>query len=70
VPGAFVPVETMPEWLQTYNKVNPVSIVVNAVRALCLGVDSAEYVVKALIAIAVILAIFVPLCVNRYRGAV
>jgi ABC transporter DrrB family efflux protein len=68
--NAFVPVATMPEWLQTYNKVNPVSIVVNAVRALCLGVPAAEYVVKAIICIAVILAIFVPLCVNRYRRAV
>jgi ABC-2 type transport system permease protein len=68
--NAFVPLETMPEWLQTYNKVNPVSIVVNAVRALCLGGPTAEYVVKAIIAIAVILVIFVPLCVNRYRRAV
>ena len=68
--NAFVPVESMPEWLQTYNKVNPVSIVVNAVRALCLGVPAGEYVVKAIICIAVILAIFVPLCVNRYRRAV
>jgi ABC-2 type transport system permease protein/oleandomycin transport system permease protein len=68
--NAFVPVESMPQWLQTYNKVNPVSIVVNAVRALCLGVPAGEYVVKAIICIAVILAIFVPLCVNRYRRAV
>jgi len=43
---------------------------VNAVRALCLGVPAGEYVVKAIICIAVILAIFVPLCVNRYRRAV
>jgi ABC-2 type transport system permease protein/oleandomycin transport system permease protein len=68
--NAFVPVESMPQWLQTYNKVNPVSILVNAVRALCLGVPAGEYVVKAIICIAVILAIFVPLCVNRYRRAV
>ena len=68
--NAFVPVESMPDWLQTYNKINPVSIVVNAVRALCLGLPAGEEVVKALIAIAVILAIFVPLCVNRYRRAV
>jgi ABC-2 type transport system permease protein/oleandomycin transport system permease protein len=68
--NAFVPAFNMPGWLQAYNKVNPVSIVVNAVRALCLGVDATEYVIKALIAIAVMLAIFVPLCVNRYRRAV
>jgi len=68
--NAFVPAFNMPGWLQAYNKVNPVSIVVNAVRALCLGVDATEYVIKALIAIAAILAIFVPLCVNRYRRAV
>ena len=68
--NAFVPAESMPEWLQTYNKVNPVSIVVNAVRDLCLGLPAGEDVVKALIAIGVILVIFVPLCVNRYRRAV
>ena len=68
--NAFVPTASMPEWLQTYNKFNPVSIVVDAVRALCLGLPAGEEIVKALIAIAVILAIFVPLCVNRYRRAV
>jgi ABC transporter DrrB family efflux protein len=68
--NAFVPVETMPEWLQTYNKVNPVSIVVDAVRALCLDLPARDDVLKALLCIAVILAIFVPLCVNRYRRAV
>ena len=67
---AFVPVETMPGWLQAYNEVNPVSIVVDAVRALCLGLPAADDVLKALLCIAVILAIFVPLCVNRYRRAV
>ena len=46
------------------------SIVVNAVRDLCLGLPAGEDVVKALIAIGVILVIFVPLCVNRYRRAV
>jgi ABC-2 type transport system permease protein/oleandomycin transport system permease protein len=68
--NAFVPVESMPEWLQTYNKVNPVSIVVNAVRALCLGLPAGDDVLKAVLCIAVILGIFVPLCVNRYRRAV
>jgi hypothetical protein len=47
-----------------------VSIVVNAVRDLCLGLPAGDDVAKALIAIGIILALFVPLCVNRYRRAV
>jgi ABC-2 type transport system permease protein/oleandomycin transport system permease protein len=68
--NAFVPVESMPEWLQKYNKVNPVSIVVDAVRALCLDLPATDDVLKALLCIAIILVIFIPLCVNRYRRAV
>jgi ABC transporter DrrB family efflux protein len=68
--NAFVPVETMPGWLQAYNEVNPVSITVDAVRALCLGGETLEPVLKSLACIAVILAIFGPVAVAKYRRAV
>jgi ABC transporter DrrB family efflux protein len=68
--NAFVPVETMPGWLQAYNKVNPVSITVDAVRALCLGGETLQPVLKCLACIAGILAIFGPLAVAKYRRAV
>ena len=67
---AFVPVETMPGWLQAYNEVNPVSIVVDAVRALCLGGETLQPVLKSLACIAGLLIVFVPLAVNKYRRAV
>jgi ABC transporter DrrB family efflux protein len=71
---AFVPVESMPGWLQAYNEVNPVSIVVNAVRKLCLGDqisgDTLALVLKALACIAGLLVVFVPLAVAKYRRAV
>jgi ABC transporter DrrB family efflux protein len=67
---AFVPIETMPGWLQAYNEVNPVSIVVDAVRALCLGGETLEPVLKAFACIAGLLIVFVPLAVNKYRRAV
>lgn len=35
--NAFVPVETMPGWLQVWANVNPVSIVVNACRGFFIG---------------------------------
>jgi ABC transporter DrrB family efflux protein len=68
--NAFVPVETMPGWLQAYNEVNPVSITVDAVRALCLGGETLEPVLKAVACIAIILAIFGPIAVAKYRRAV
>jgi ABC-2 type transport system permease protein/oleandomycin transport system permease protein len=71
--NAFVPAQTMPGWLQAYNKVNPVSIMCNAVRKLCLGDafpgDTLELVLKALACIVVLLAVFVPLAVGKYRRA-
>ncbi len=68
--NAFVPVETMPGWLQAYNKVNPVSLTVDAVRALCLGGETLAPVLKSLACIVAILAVFGPLAVARYRRTV
>ena len=39
---AFVPIALMPEWLQTVNRLNPLSYVIEAMRALMAGgMDSA-----------------------------
>ena len=37
--SAFVPVESMPGWLQSFAKVNPVTVTVNALRALTLAMS-------------------------------
>ena len=67
--SAFVPVDTMPGWLQTFADINPVTVTVNALRALTLGGPTARPVLESLAWIAGILLVFVPLAVNRYRRA-
>jgi ABC-2 type transport system permease protein/oleandomycin transport system permease protein len=66
---AFVPIDGMPGWLQAYNRVQPVSVVVKAMRALAVGGETALPVVYSLLWIAGLLAVFIPLCVSRYRKA-
>lgn len=65
--SVFVPVETMPGWLQVFARNQPVSQVVNAVRYLTQGVGTSDAVWITLLWIAGILAVFVPLAVWRYR---
>ncbi len=65
--AAFVPVETMPGWLQAFAKNQPVTAVIDAVRALTLGGPTAGKVVSALLWIAGIVAVFAPLSIRRYR---
>jgi ABC transporter DrrB family efflux protein len=68
--SAFVPVETMPGWLQGFAEYQPVSVTASAVRALVLGGPTASYVLQSLAWIAGILIVFAPLAVRRYRRTV
>jgi ABC transporter DrrB family efflux protein len=65
--SAFVPVASMPGWLQAFAKHQPVSVVVDAVRALTLGLPAGSHVVAALAWIVGIVALCAPLAVRRYR---
>ena len=65
--AAFVPVETMPGWLQAFAKHQPVTAVINAVRVLTIGGPTANKVVSALLWILAIIAVFAPLSIRRYR---
>ena len=67
--SAFVPVSTMPGWLQAFARNQPVSEVVGAMRALMVGGPAATYVVKALIWCLGLLAVLVPLALFQYRRA-
>ena len=67
--STFVPVETMPDLLEAFAKVNPISIIVNAVRALLSGQDVGSDLLKTFAWIATLLLIFVPLAVLRYKRA-
>jgi ABC-2 type transport system permease protein/oleandomycin transport system permease protein len=68
--SAFVPISTMPSWLQGFAKYQPVSVTASAVRALCIGGPTTSWVLQSLAWIAVILIVFIPLAVWRYRRAV
>jgi len=68
--SAFVPVSTMPGWLQAFAKHQPVSATVFAVRDLVLGTPATTDVLQALGWMAGIVVIFAPLAVRRYRRSV
>ncbi len=63
----FVPVATMPDWLQVFADHSPVTYTVNAARALAIGGDIGEPLLYSCLWLGGILAVFVPLCVWRYR---
>ena len=65
--SAFVPLDTMPGWLQAFAEHQPVTAAINAVRALVLGGPTASYVVRAVAWCIGIVVIFAPLAVHRYR---
>jgi ABC-2 type transport system permease protein/oleandomycin transport system permease protein len=65
--STFVPVATMPGWLQAFAQLNPITVTVDALRALCLGGPTATPVWHALVWIAALLLVTVPAAVTRYR---
>src|SRR6266545_8239668 len=68
--SAFVPVSTMPNWLQPFANHQPVSVTVNAVRALVIGGPTTSFVLQSLAWDVGILVVFAPIAVWRYRRAV
>jgi ABC-2 type transport system permease protein/oleandomycin transport system permease protein len=67
--SAFVPVESMPDGLRQFAEVNPFTVVVDAIRHLWLGAPAHNDVLGAVIWSLVIVAVFAPLAVWRYRRA-
>ena len=67
ISSAFVPVDSMPEPLKTFAQVNPFTIVVDAMRALWVGAPAGNNVWGAIVWCLVIIAVFAPLAVARYR---
>ena len=66
---AFVPIESLPGWLQAFARHQPVSVVIDAARSLMVGgyYHSASSVWYALAWIAGLLIVLVPLGVWQYR---
>jgi ABC transporter DrrB family efflux protein len=65
--SAFVPVATMPDWLQAFAKVNPFTVTVDAMRSLWLGAPAGNSIALALVWTCGFIAVFAPLAVMRYR---
>jgi ABC transporter DrrB family efflux protein len=74
VSSAYVPVASMPSWLQGIAEHQPITVMTNAVRGLTqgdqalasLGHTTSYYVALSLIWTAAIVAIFAPIAVARY----
>jgi ABC transporter DrrB family efflux protein len=69
ISSAFVPVQSMPSVLRAFANVNPFTIVVDAMRHLWIGAPAGNYVWGAVVWALVIVAVFSPLAVARYRRA-
>jgi ABC-2 type transport system permease protein len=65
--NAFVPLTTLPDWLKAFVKVNPVTLVINAIRDLMNHGQVTASVGWAVLGCAVVVAIFAPLAVWSYR---
>ena len=69
ISSAFVPPESLPGPLEAFSDVNPVTIVVDAMRHLWLG-DPSGSVLGAVAWSVALIAIFAPLAVRKYRSSV
>jgi ABC-2 type transport system permease protein len=75
VSSAYVPVESMPGWMQVVAEHQPITYMVDAVRALTqgetaealLGHPASYYVTRSLLWTIAIVAVFAPLAVARFR---
>ena len=75
ISSAYVPVSSMPEWLQVFAEHQPLTYMVDAVRSLTLGPDAeallghpaSYFVTRALLWTLAIVAVFLPVAVAKYR---
>jgi ABC-2 type transport system permease protein/oleandomycin transport system permease protein len=67
ISSAFVPVSSMPSVLRAFANVNPFTVTVDAMRSLWIGAPAGNNVWGAFVWAVVILVVFSPLAVSRYR---
>jgi ABC transporter DrrB family efflux protein len=70
ISSAFVPPETMPDWLQPVAEHNPFTTMVDAARALFIGTEAGNDIWLAVVWSLGIIAVFGMLSVARYKRAV
>jgi ABC-2 type transport system permease protein/oleandomycin transport system permease protein len=69
VSSAFVPIATMPGWLQAFANNQPVTFVINAMRALAIGGPVEANLLKSIAWLVGIFVVFTPLSVRAYKRA-
>ena len=67
--SAFVPISTMPGWLQAFANNQPVTYVINTMRALALGGPIEANLWKSIVWLVGIFVVFAPLAVRAYKRA-
>ncbi len=67
--SAFVPIDTMPGWLQAFANNQPVTYVVNTMRSLALGGPIWDSFWKSALWLIGIFVVFAPLAVRAYKRA-
>lgn len=63
----FVPIETMPGWLETFASLSPITLAADAARSLSLGGPFLEDLLATLAWTAALIGVFATLAVRRYR---
>ena len=63
----YVPIETMPSWLQVFAEINPVTPMVDTIRGLSWGTDISSSLWKILTWDAGIILVTLPLAIRRYQ---
>ncbi len=67
--SAFVPIQTMPGWLQAFANNQPVTFVIDTMRAMALGGPIEANLWKSIAWLAGIFIVFAPLAVRAYKRA-
>jgi oleandomycin transport system permease protein len=65
--NAFVPTATMPHWLQAWVRVNPVTVLTDAMRGLLVSGPVARPVLQSLAWAVAMVAVFAPLALRAFR---
>jgi ABC-2 type transport system ATP-binding protein len=65
--SVFVPVATMPDWLQAFAEISPVTLTADTARSYALAGGVPDSLGATVAWVVGLLAVFIPLCVWRYR---
>ena len=65
--SAFVPTDSMPAAVAAFANVNPITLCVDAARALMIGGDATVPLLGTLAWFVGLMAVFAPLAIRRYR---